>query len=210
MSAGKKEIVIVDYGMGNPASIKNMIKKCGGSAEISNNRSLIERAGKLIIPGVGSFAQGMENLKALGLTELLKEKMKNEKVLTLGICLGMQLLTTHSEEGNVNGLNIIPAKTIRFNFPENIFKVPHMGWNEIDIVNKEHWIFSNTDLAQRFYFVHSYYVKCEHEENVFCKSTYGITFDSGIISDNVIGLQFHPEKSHRFGYALIKNFIEKG
>jgi glutamine amidotransferase len=200
-------LVVIDYGLGNLASIKNMIKKVGGNCEVSSNLSVIERADKIILPGVGAFAKGMENLISSGIKPALDKKVLQDKVPLLGICLGMQLLTKHSEEGDVNGLGWINAETKKFNLDPDKFKVPHMGWKEIKISNTEHPLLKGIDFAPRYYFVHSYYVSCDNEKNSLAKANYGITFDCGIMNENIMGLQFHPEKSHRFGMEVMKNFI---
>ncbi len=202
-------ITIVDYGVGNLSSIANMIKKVGGSHEITGDPEKIRKAEKLILPGVGHFAKGMENLRNSGFIEILNHKALVEKVPVLGICLGMQLLTKHSEEGNTDGLGWIQAKTVRFNFGESKEKnkIPHMGWNEI-IIKSSTPLLKGFHEAPRFYFVHSFHVKVENPENIICTAHHGYEFVCGIQSDNVMGVQFHPEKSHKFGMQLIRNFIE--
>ena len=197
---------IIDYGLGNLASVKNMVHKVGGKAEITSDLEAIRSAEKLILPGVGAFRKGMENLNEKGIPAAIKEATSNGASI-LGICLGAQLLTDHSEEGDAEGLGLIPAKTIRFQPEDPTLKVPHMGWNEIKVA-QDHPIFSNTRDQQRFYFVHSYYMQCEEEGNVLCTAEYGQRFHAGIIKDKIIGLQFHPEKSHVFGMQVMKNFVE--
>lgn len=199
-------IRIVDYGLGNLASVRNMVQKVGGKAEITSNPEEIRQASKLILPGVGAFRKGMDHLNERGLTNVIKETALNGTPL-LGICLGAQLLTQHSEEGDAEGLGLIPAKTVRFQPADPSLKVPHMGWNEIE-VKQTHPLFQGTRPHQRFYFVHSFYMHCEEEANVLCTAEYGRTFHAGIIKDKIIGLQFHPEKSHVFGMAVMKNFVE--
>lgn len=198
-------ITIVDYGLGNIASIRNMIKKAGGESMITSDPAVIGQAGKIIIPGVGSFGQGMKNLEEKGLIDVLNQKALNEKVPVLGICLGMQLMTLHSEEGDRSGLGWIEAQTKKFNLPG--LKVPHMGWSDIIVKKPSHPLFKNSAEENRFYFVHSYAVHCSKEENIMAQTEYGYTFDSMIVKDNIMGCQFHPEKSHKFGMNLLRNFV---
>lgn len=200
-------ITIIDYGMGNLGSIRNMIKKIGGESIITNDINEIKKAEKLILPGVGRFDAGMNNLKEMNLIELLNDKVLKEKTPILGICLGMQLLTNYSEEGNVGGLGWIDAKTIKFNSEDKNFKIPHMGWNEIKVIN-ESPIVRELENESRFYFVHSYYVKCNNEKNRIAIADYGNDFDCIIQNGTILGTQFHPEKSHKFGMKLMKNFME--
>lgn len=202
-------IVIVDYKMGNLGSITNIIKKIGYDSIVSSDVGTIHKATKVILPGVGSFDKAMKNLNELGLIDVLNQKALIDKVPILGICLGMQLLTNSSEEGIEKGLGWIDAQTIKFQlnqFPD--LKIPHMGWNEISFP-QTHFLCENYHEIPRFYFVHSYHVVCNKEENVLMKTKFGYTFASGIINNNIMGVQFHPEKSHKFGMNLFKNFIEK-
>jgi len=201
-------IVIIDYGMGNLGSLKNIIKKIGHQAIVSNNPKEIQNASKLILPGVGHFAEAMSNLKKLNLIELLNQKVLIEKTPILGICLGMQLMTTFSEEGNTEGLKWIKGKTVKFNFGDNnTVKIPHMGWNEINIA-KNHLLNTNFEQLSRFYFVHSYYVTCDDKKDVLHTTHYHSEFTSAFANENIIGVQYHPEKSHVFGIQLMENFIE--
>ena len=202
-------IVIIDYKMGNLGSITNIIQKIGYTSIVSSDIETIAKADKLILPGVGSFEKAMENLKELNLIEILNEKVLIQKTPVMGICLGMQLMTNFSEEGEVNGLGWIDAKTLKFqltNFPD--LKIPHMGWNEVTFP-QPHFLCEDYHEQPRFYFVHSYFVRCTKEENILMKTEFGNEFHSGIVKDNIMGVQFHPEKSHKFGMQLIKNFIEK-
>jgi glutamine amidotransferase len=202
-------IVIVDYGLGNLGSIKNMFKKIGTEAVISSNSSDIERAKKLILPGVGRFDQGMMNLRNLDLVGVLTEKVIQKKTPILGICLGMQLFTKHSEEGPSDGLGWIDAETIRFRFgsSQGQLKIPHMGWNLIKIEQKEALV-GEMYSEPRFYFVHSYHVVCKNEGDILSKTFHGYEFVSAIRKENIYGVQFHPEKSHKFGMKLLSNFVE--
>ncbi len=202
-------IVIVDYGMGNLGSILNMLKKVGAQALISSNAQDIERAYKLILPGVGAFDTGMQRLKELNLIEVLNDKVLKAKVPTLGVCLGMQLLTQRSEEGVLPGLGWIEGETVRFRFDpsQTHLKIPHMGWNTVAI-RREDTLFKELVHDSRFYFVHSYHVVCHRAEDILATTYYGYDFASAVQRENVMGTQFHPEKSHKFGMKVYKNFVE--
>lgn len=202
-------VIIIDYGMGNLGSIRNMLEKIGYEAQISSEPDLISRADKLILPGIGSFDSGMKNLENRGLIQILSECVLKNKVPFLGICLGMQLITKNSEEGILPGLSWIDAKTIRFRFKGDLkLKVPHIGWNTVNIKKKSPLFGGMHKQENRFYFVHSYYVVCENKEDILAESHYGINFSSVIQHDNIYATQFHPEKSHKFGMQLLKNFME--
>ena len=203
-------ITIVDYGMGNLGSIKNMFKYIGVEVNIENDIDKIKKASRIVLPGVGAFDTAMQKINESPLKEILDEKALKEQVPILGICLGMQLLTTSSEEGSLNGLNWIPAKTLCFK--KNINKdknVPHMGWNTVRKFNKSPLLTGFEEQEEtRFYFVHSYFVKVDNEDHSILKTNYDVIFDSAIARDNIFGAQFHPEKSHKFGMKLFKNFSE--
>jgi glutamine amidotransferase len=199
-------IVIVDYGVGNVRSLANMLKKLGTSATITNDVATIEKATKLILPGVGAFDTAMEDLTRKGIKEVLQKKALKEKIPILGICLGMQLLTNGSEEGKEKGFGWIPGYTYKFPKDTSI-KVPHMGWNNISILQENELV---KDLAgdSRFYFVHSYYVKAEQPQHTLLQATHGICFDAAIQKENIYGVQFHPERSHKYGMKILSNFIQ--
>jgi len=204
-----KMITILDYNMGNVGSIANMIKKAGGSSIITSDTSNIASATKLILPGVGAFDNGMLNLRQSPFFDILNHKVLKDKTPILGICLGMQLMTKSSEEGKEPGLGWINANTVRFNFENNNPKprVPHMGWNSV-YKNKNHQITDNIIFEDsRYYFVHSYYVKCHNQNDILLTCNYFGNFTAAFQKDNIIGVQFHPEKSHKFGMQLISNFI---
>ena len=203
-------IIIIDYGLGNLGSMLNMFKKIGAEACIASDPTVVEKADKLILPGVGSFDAGMQRLQSSGLITVLKKLVLDKKIPILGICLGMQLLTKRSEEGLLPGLGWLNAETIRFKFDgsNTALKIPHMGWNQVSI-KKEPQLFSDLQDSNRFYFVHSYYVICEKAENILAKTHYGFDFTSAVIKENIMGVQFHPEKSHKFGMLLLKNFAER-
>jgi len=199
-------ITIINYGMGNLGSILNMLKKIGQQALITDSLSVIEKAEKLLLPGVGSFDHAIKRINENGFNEVLNYKALEEKIPILGICLGMQLITKGSEEGVLPGLGWIDATTIRF--PRNNgLKVPHMGWNIVKSSTISPLTKSLPE-ESRFYFVHSYYVRVANENNSILKTNYGIEFDSAIQKENIYGAQFHPEKSHKFGMQLLKNFSE--
>ena len=199
-------IVIIDYGIGNLASVLNMFKKIGvKDVVISNDPEIIYKASKLLLPGVGAFDAGMNNLEISGLIPVLNKKVNEEKVPILGICLGMQLLTKKSEEGTKPGLAWIDAETVKFNpDPALKLKVPNMGWNYIKVTKKNPLVDSET--KSRFYFVHSYYVKCIDENQSIATSNFGIDFTCMVNKNNIYGAQFHPEKSLKFGMKLLENF----
>lgn len=198
-------IVIVDYGMGNLGSMLNIFKRIGVPACIESDPARIANAHKLVLPGVGAFDAAMDRIGNVpGLREVLDTKALIERVPVLGVCLGMQLLTNGSEEGQLPGLGWIPGAACRF--PKELgLKVPHMGWNIATPT------FANPltrDLGEeaRYYFVHSYFVRVEDPTHSLLRTRYGLDFDSGIGRDNIFGLQFHPEKSHRFGMNILQNF----
>ena len=198
-------MVIIDYKMGNIGSIQNMLKRIGVKVVVSSDACEIMKAGKIILPGVGAFDEGMKNLNELGLTELLIKRIKEEGVPILGICLGMQLFSEKSEEGVSKGLGLVEAVTVKFRMNQGL-KVPHMGWNTVSPV-KENPLYSNLN-NNRFYFVHSYHVACRNREDVLSETHYGYDFVSSLQHKNIYGVQFHPEKSHKFGMQLLRNFSE--
>ena len=198
-------VAIIDYGMGNLGSVINMLKKIGVASKITSDLEEIKTATKLLLPGVGSFDKAMQRINDSGIKEVLDYKALKEETPVLGICLGMQLLTNNSEEGIEKGLGYINASTKKFTFQDNKLKVPHMGWNLVEKSTLSQ-LTTNFDEESRFYFVHSYYVEVEKQENSILKTTYGLEFDSAIQHKNIYGAQFHPEKSHKFGMKLLKNF----
>ncbi len=197
-------ITIVDYGMGNLGSIQNMLKRIGVTATTTGDAAVVCRAEKILLPGVGAFDNAMLRINAGGLREALDHKAMVERVPILGICLGMQLLTRSSEEGTQQGLGWIAATTKRFPVMHGL-KVPHMGWNLV-VPTRESSLTRGLSEEPRFYFVHSYFVRVDNEQDSILKTTYGISFDSAVQHNNIYGAQFHPEKSHKFGMQLLKNF----
>lgn len=197
-------ITVVDYGMGNIASVANMIRHCGGASTITSIPEEIVASDKLILPGVGAFDAGMRALQKSGLDEAIKTAVANGAKL-LGICLGMQLLLEGSEEGEIPGLRLVPGRSRRLT-PGGRLRVPHMGWNRVDPVRPSTLLDPGTG-EQRFYFVHSYFAECDDEGDVCATSEYGRTFVSAIEREMVMGVQFHPEKSHQYGMALFRRYI---
>jgi imidazole glycerol-phosphate synthase subunit HisH len=201
-------ITIIDYKTGNLGSIQNILKKIGETSVVTSDPQVIANATKLILPGVGSFDTGMSNLKNLDLIGVLNQKALEEKVPVLGICLGMQLISKGSEEGILQGLGWIDAQTVRFNFIDTItYKIPHMGWNFVR-KEKDSLLFTDMYPDARFYFVHSYYFKPNSDLDSLTTTEYEIRFTSAVEKGNVLGVQFHPEKSHKFGMKLLKNFVD--
>lgn len=197
-------ITIVDYGMGNLGSIRNMFKRIGVPATIASDAASIEAAGKIVLPGVGAFDSAMERIEASGLRAVLDYKALEQRVPVLGICLGMQLLTRGSEEGKRPGLGWIAASTRRI--PDGAgLKIPHMGWNLVERSNQSA-LTQALPPEPRFYFVHSYCVHADDRRDSILTARHGITFDAAVAHGNIYGAQFHPEKSHRFGMALLANF----
>jgi imidazole glycerol-phosphate synthase subunit HisH len=203
-----EQITIIDFGMGNLGSIANMIKRIGHKSIITSELSKIDSSQKIILPGVGHFDKAMQNIKKLNLIDIIRKKAIDDKIPILGICLGMQLMCLKSEEGFDTGLGLINAEVKKFSFMgEEIPKIPHMGWNSIKL-QKGNSLFTNIFESSRFYFVHSYFVVCNDRNDVLSTTEYGFEFTSSFAHNNILGVQFHPEKSHKFGMLLMKNFIE--
>lgn len=203
-------LIILDYGMGNPGSMHNMLRRIGVQAVVTSNKDALLSASAIILPGVGSYDNGMQKLITSGILESLEQRVLGDNVPFLGVCLGMQLLLDSSEEGNLPGLGWIPGQVKRFNFSGTDkagFKIPHMGWNLIQATNSD-TLFRGLDQVARFYFVHSFHAQCSDQSHILSTTEYGYSFVSSIQKNNIFGVQFHPEKSHRFGMALLKNFAE--
>ncbi|TRX34809.1 imidazole glycerol phosphate synthase subunit HisH [Flavobacterium sp. ZT3R18] len=202
----ENNIIIVDYGLGNLKSIQNMLKKIGYNAIITADKKEIEKASKLILPGVGSFDVAMNNIYSNNLQELLDKKVLVDKTPILGICLGMQIMCKSSEEGKTKGLNWIDAEVVKFKFADTKFKSPHMGWNVVKPIHRNS-LFKDIDFEEiKYYHVHSYYVNLNDMNDELCSTNYENNFTSGFQKGNIYGVQFHPEKSHKYGFELLKNF----
>jgi imidazole glycerol-phosphate synthase subunit HisH len=203
-------IVVVDLEMGNLESVARAFRRVKQEVTVSSVPDVIEKADKIVLPGVGWFSTAMKNVRDLKILPVLERRVFEDKVPLLGICLGMQMLTRYSEEGGVKGLGWVEAEARRFDFssdPDNGLKVPHMGWNDVSI-KKEHALLGNLTEASNFYFQHSYAVTCEDESAILATSVYGYDFVSIVQKDNIYGTQFHPEKSHANGLQLLRNFVE--
>lgn len=201
-----KQIVIIDYGMGNLRSIDKCFKKLGVLSIISSEIHEIEKADKLILPGVGHFKAAIERIKQLNLIEVLNKKVIEEKVPILGICLGTQLFCKFSEEGFVEGLGWIDAEVVKFQVSDKVrYKVPHMGWNKVKVINSNS-LDKGINNDEEFYFVHSYHIKCNDPKDIWMTTVYDYEFVSAVHKDNIYGTQFHPEKSHNAGIELLKKF----
>lgn len=202
-------IVILDYGMGNTASILNMITHIGGEATISHDKNILDVAKALILPGVGAFDNAMERIIQNGLLGLLRRRVVDEGIPVLGICLGMQLLFEKSEEGKLEGLGLIPGEVKRFFFHDDKnkrLKIPHMGWNVVNPINNDP-IFESNEKELRFYFVHSYHAVCD-DKYISAITNYSYDFPCAVRRGHIFGVQFHPEKSHQFGMRFFENFIK--
>lgn len=201
-------VTIIDYHCGNLGSIANMLKKLGYPSEIVTTPQKVTAAEKLILPGVGSFDYGMSKLKELGLLDALNQKVLSERTPVLGICLGAQLMCKSSEEGVLPGLGWVDAQVVKFPTELNgvRYTVPHMGWDHVK-ASKPSKLFDGLENA-RFYFVHSYCINCEVQQDILCNNIYGKEYNSAFEKENIIGVQFHPEKSHKYGKQIFKNFLE--
>lgn len=212
MQSTRPKVVIIDYGIGNLGSVRNMLKKCGVNVVCSCNPADIKAADKLILSGVGAFDAAIDKLDKCGVLSDLEEKVLGECIPLLGICVGMQILTRGSEEGSKSGLGWLDAEVIRFkktSFPptERVLRIPHMGWNGVQPTQSS-FLFQGFEGRPRFYFVHSYHLVCDYTDAI-ALTWYGYDFVSAIQNGNIMGVQFHPEKSHKYGYTLLRNFVEQ-
>jgi glutamine amidotransferase len=202
----KPKIVIIDYGMGNLRNVQKAFEKIGFDARLTRNKNEIGRASAIVLPGVGAFKDCVENLKKYGLVEPLLRSIEKGKPY-LGICLGLQILFSESEEfGSHKGLDLIKGKVVRF-VPDPEHKVPHMGWNTIE-KEKEGPMLQGIERGDFFYFVHSYYVIPDKTQWISSFTTYGKPFVSSIWKENLFATQFHPEKSQQKGLRILENFVK--
>jgi glutamine amidotransferase len=200
-------ITIIDYGVGNIFAFQNVYKRLNISTKIAKNISDLESAKKIILPGVGAFDYAMQSLNTSGMREKLDELVLDKKVPVLGICVGMQMMGNKSDEGMMDGLKWIDADILKFDksLINQRTKLPHMGWNDV-VKKKNNILFNELDENAIFYFLHSYYFKCHHQDDVIATTEYGNSFTSAVNVNNIFGIQFHPEKSHRYGEQLLYNF----
>jgi len=204
-------LVVLDYGMGNAGSIVNMVRKAGGEAIASADPDTVKAARAIVLPGVGSFDNGMKRLRDAGLIDVLERKVRQDETPFLGVCLGMQLLFEGSEEGTEPGLGWIKGQVRRFDFSgvadRTRLKVPLMGWNLVEPRDYSSLFAGLERQEARFYFVHSYHAICAHEDDILARSHYGYDYACAVRHGNVFGAQFHAEKSHRFGLTFFRNFL---
>jgi glutamine amidotransferase len=203
-------ITIIDYGVGNIFAFQNVYKRLNISTKIAKNISDLESVSKIILPGVGAFDYAMQSLNTSGMREKLDELVLDKRVPVLGICVGMQMMGKKSDEGVMEGLKWIDADILKFD--ESLIKqrtkLPHMGWNDI-VKTKNNILFDELDENAIFYFLHSFYFKCYNQDDVIATTEYGNSFTSAVNVNNIFGIQFHPEKSHRYGEQLLNNFATK-
>lgn len=202
-------ITIIDYGVGNIFAFQNVYKRLNIPTNIARTKEDLAHAKKLILPGVGSFDYAMAQLNASGMREKLDELVLDKKIPVIGICVGMQIMGNRSDEGKLEGLKWIDSEILKFD--ESLIhqrtKLPHMGWNDVTPV-KNHPLFIGLEKEAIFYFLHSFYFKCNYPLEIIAETDYGITFSSAVNKDNIYGIQFHPEKSHQYGEKLLHNFAK--
>ena len=205
MNIGNAATLVIDYGMGNLASVKRALEECGTNVFISSDPSSLKTAAKILLPGVGSFTMAMENIQKSGWQDALNEAVMIKKIPILGICLGMQLLASGgTEHGNTKGLGYIRGQVKKIDISG--LRVPHIGWNEIK-KTRDCELLAGVESGTDFYFVHSYYFAVSNDINTIATTPYGFDFPSVIADNNIWGTQFHPEKSGMAGFQILKNFI---
>ncbi len=204
-------IAILDFGLGNVGSIQNMLVRIGVNKDdiiLAREPKDLDDVNKIILPGVGNFDAGMKMFLESGMKERVDDIVLEEKKPILGICLGMQMLGINSEEGEMQGLGYMPFSCRRFCFKDSLLKIPHMGWDYVKVIDKNNPLVKGLPDKSRFYFVHSYYAVCEKKEDILLTCDYSFEFTAAVNYKNVYGTQFHPEKSHKYGMLLLKNFVE--
>jgi glutamine amidotransferase len=202
------KVGIINYGMGNLGSVRRKFDLLGIHSEITSDYKLIRDFDKIIFPGVGHFAMGVENLKKLSLWDELNEAVLIRKKPILGICLGMQLMAKHSEEGDVDGLGWFDGTVNKFTIEDKLkYKIPHMGWNTLKIC-RQHNVLKGISEEDEFYFVHSYHFRMNTPDHILAETEYNYSFTSAVVREHIIGFQFHPEKSLETGKKLLRNFIK--
>lgn len=202
-------ITIIDYGVGNINAFVNVYKRVDVPVKIAKNAHDLEDAQKIILPGVGHFDYAMSKLNDSGMREKLDDLVLNRKVSVIGICVGMQMMANHSEEGKLEGLKWIDASVKKFDETKinQVTRLPHMGWNDVKPV-KDLELFKGLENDAIFYFLHSYYFECNNPSDIMALSNYGTEFTSAAHHNNIYGIQFHPEKSHHYGEILLHNFAK--
>lgn len=202
-------VVIVDYGLGNLRSVAGAVKKIGFEPIISNERISIEKADKLILPGVGAFGDGINNLRRLGLADALSHAVLKQGKPILGICLGSQLMAEEGHEfGYFKGLGWLEASVVKLETNSTELRVPHVGWNDLKQI-KHSLLFDGIPEEALFYFVHSFHLRCDNPDIVIGECEYGVRFAAAFQQGNIYATQFHPEKSQYYGLLLLKNFLTK-
>lgn len=202
-------ITLIDYGVGNIFAFQNVYKRLDIPTKIAKTQEDLSDAKKLILPGVGSFDYAMSQLNASGMREKLDDLVLEKKVPVIGICVGMQMMGNRSDEGKLEGLKWIDSEILKFDesLIQHRTKLPHMGWNDVTPI-KKHPLFIGLEKEAIFYFLHSFYFKCNNPTDNIADSDYGLTFSSAVNRDNIYGIQFHPEKSHQYGEKLLYNFAK--
>ncbi len=202
-------IKIIDYGLGNISAFSNMYKRMNIPSTVARKASDLEGASKIVLPGVGAFDHAMELLDRSGMRAPLEKLVRDDEIPVLGICVGMQILANGSDEGELSGLGWVPGRVRSFKSQERSanLPLPHMGWNDVLPIGGAR-LFSGLEVDARFYFLHSYYFECERQYDLIATTNYGLDFSCAVRSGNVYGVQFHPEKSHHYGAALLKNFAD--